>query len=62
MDTQAISPPSTEPVDINAEYPPFSPIKRNVFTDREREELKEIIREVLDGYFFWWIIVLVILW
>ena len=52
MDTQAISLPSTEPVDINAEYPPYPVVKRNVFTDKEREELKEIFREVLDGYFF----------
>ena len=33
------------------EYGPFPVKHRTVFTDMEREELKEIIREVLDEYF-----------
>ena len=50
MDTQAISPPSSGCVDINVEYPPYPVVKRNVFTDRERLELKEIIREVINEF------------
>ena len=50
MDTQAISPPSSGSVDINVEFPPYAVVKRNVFTDRERFELKEIIREVINEF------------
>ena len=48
MDTQAMSPPSSGSVDIKVEYSPYPEVKRNVFTDRERFELKEIINETLD--------------
>ena len=48
MDTQAISPPSSGSVDIKVEYAPYPQVIRNVFTDRERLELKEIINETLD--------------
>tara|TARA_B100000029_G_scaffold400977_1_gene400047 strand:+ start:1245 stop:1400 length:156 start_codon:yes stop_codon:yes gene_type:complete len=50
MDTQAISMPGSGSVDINVEYPPYPEVKRNVFTDRERFELKEIIREVINEF------------
>ncbi len=30
------------------DYPEFKPARMNVYTDKEREELKEIIHEVLD--------------
>ena len=55
MDTQAISHQSSGSVDINVEYPPYPVVKRNVFTDRERFELKEIIREVINEFI--WLIV-----
>ena len=48
MDTQAISPPSSGSVDIKVEYAPYPQVIRNVFTYRERLELKEIINETLD--------------
>jgi hypothetical protein len=37
-------------VQESKEPTPFVPTKRNVFTDLEREELKEIFREVMSEY------------
>jgi hypothetical protein len=37
-------------VQESKEQAPFVPMKRNVFTDLEREELKEIFREVMSEY------------
>ena len=48
MDTQGMSMPGTGHVDKDAVYPAYIPKKLTVFTDKEREELKEIINEVLD--------------
>ena len=50
MDTQAMSPPTTGDIDIIVDYAPYPEVKRNVFTDRERFELKEIIREVINEF------------
>ena len=48
IDTQGMSTSKGGVIDPNAVYPPYIPKKINVFTDREREELKEIFREVLN--------------
>ena len=51
IDTQGMSIPLSEHEKSSrpTEYPPFNPIKLNAFTDKEREELKELMREVLNG-------------
>ena len=51
IDTQGISLPSDGPIDRNIQYNPMPVKKINVFTDREREELKSIFREVLQDYY-----------
>ena len=50
MDTQGMSMPGTGRVDKDAVYPVYIPKKLTVFTDKEREELKQMVREVLDEY------------
>ena len=50
MDTQGITAPSDKPIDRTIQYPPMKVKKRTVFTDMEREELKELFRQVLDEY------------
>ena len=50
MDTQGMSMPGTGHVDKDAVYPAYIPKKLTVFTDKEREELKQMVREVLDEY------------
>ena len=50
MDTQAMSMPTTGNIDIKVKHSPFPAVKMNVFTDRERLELKEIIREVINEF------------
>ena len=50
IDTQGITAPSAKPIDRNIQYPPMKVKKLNVFTDLEREELKELFRQVLDEY------------
>lgn len=50
MDTQAMSSPNSGSVDINVEYVPYPVITRSVFTDKERLELKEMIREVINEF------------
>ena len=48
MDTQGMSIPDKGNEDVVVEYPPYKPTVIPVFTDKEREELKEIINEALD--------------
>tara|TARA_R100000329_G_scaffold121740_1_gene100371 strand:- start:879 stop:1049 length:171 start_codon:yes stop_codon:yes gene_type:complete len=52
IDTQGITAPSTgKPcTDIDIDYSPMVVKKMTVFTDVEKEELKQIFREVLDEY------------
>ena len=48
--TQGITAPSDKPIDLTIQYPHMKVKKMNVFTDLEREELKQMFREVLDEY------------
>jgi|TARA_Y100000401_G_scaffold60905_1_gene48260 hypothetical protein len=53
IDTQGMSAPVDGPVcstrvDTDTTHLPFQPKVYGAFTDREREELKQIMREVLD--------------
>tara|TARA_B100001142_G_scaffold66053_1_gene65689 strand:+ start:683 stop:874 length:192 start_codon:yes stop_codon:yes gene_type:complete len=48
IDTQGMSVPSSGKTSSKKFYPPLVAPKRNVFTDLERRELKEIINEALD--------------
>ena len=50
MDTQAMALPSKGPVDKSIKYSPYPVITRTVFTDKERLELKQIIREVINEF------------
>ena len=50
IDTQGITAPSGKPIDRTIQYPPMPVKKKTVFTDLEREELKELFRQVLDEY------------
>ena len=50
IDTQGRSLPSNKPIDYDIQYSPMKFKKLTVFTDVEKEELKEIIREVLNEY------------
>ena len=47
IDTQGMTLPSSEKVITNIPLTPMPVKKMTVFTDMEREELKDIIREVL---------------
>ncbi len=47
IDTQGMSLPSSEKVTTDIPLTPMPVKKMTAFTDMEREELKEIIREVL---------------
>ena len=54
MDTQGISSKKLEPNELSfcadstdPELIPYKPFTRNVFSDKERDELKSMIREVL---------------
>ena len=51
IDTQGISLPSDKPIDRNIQYKPMPVNKLNVFTDKEREELKSIFKEALAEYY-----------
>ncbi len=51
IDTQGISLPSDKPIDRNIQYEPMQVKKMRIFTDIEREEIKQMMREVLDEYF-----------
>ena len=48
IDTQGMSLPSDGKSKSKRTYPPLVIPKRNVFTDLERQELKDIINETLD--------------
>ena len=48
IDTQGMSVPSGGKTSSKKSYPPLVIPKRNVFTDLERQELKDIINETLD--------------
>ena len=48
IDTQGMSAPGEGNVSEVKEHPPFIPKKINAFTDVEREELKQMMREVLN--------------
>ena len=48
IDTQGMSFPSNGKSKSKKSYPPLVIPKRNVFTDLERQELKDIINETLD--------------
>ena len=48
IDTQGMSLPSDGKSKSKRTYPPLVIPKRNVFTDLERQELKDIINEILD--------------
>ena len=48
IDTQGMSAPGEGNVSEVKEHPPFIPKKINAFTDIEREELKQMMREVLN--------------
>ena len=48
MDTQGMSAPAEGNVNEVREYPPYIPKKITAFTDMEKEELKQMMREVLN--------------
>ena len=50
IDTQGMSLPSTDDTYQPVEHKPPTFKKLNAFTDMEREELKQMFREVLDEY------------
>ncbi len=50
IDTQGITAPSTGKPSKVVDYSPMPVKKLNAFTDMEREELKQMFREVLDEY------------
>ena len=51
MDTQGMtSPIEGKEVKAKREYPPYIPKAIPVFTDMERKELKQMMREVLNEY------------
>ena len=51
IDTQGMTgPPSTGPINTDIPYKPMPVKKMTVFTDMERKELKQMIREVLNEY------------
>ena len=50
IDTQGMSLPSSGNIDTDIQYTPMPVKKMTVFTDMEREELKQMMREVLNEY------------
>ena len=50
IDTQGRSLPSNKPINHDIQYPSMEFKKLTVFTDVEREELKQMMREVLNEY------------
>ena len=50
IDTQGMTLPSKGNVDTNIQYTPMSVKPMTVFTDKEKEELKQMMREVLNEY------------
>ena len=52
IDTQGMSGPSTGKVtSSDIQYPPMKVKKMTIFNDKEREEIKQMVREVFDEYF-----------
>ena len=52
IDTQGLSAPSTgKVISRDIQYKPMPVKKMNVFTDKEREELKSIFKEALTEYY-----------
>ena len=50
IDTQGLSAPSDKPINHNIQYKPMQVKKMRIFNDMERDELKQMMREVLDEY------------
>ena len=50
IDTQGLSVPSDGPIDRNIQYTPMPVKKMTVFSDMEREEIKQMVREVFEEY------------
>ena len=50
INTQGMSLPSNGDINTDIQYTPMPVKKMTVFTDMEREELKQIMREVLNEY------------
>ena len=50
IDTQGMTLPSKRDIDTNIQHSPMPVKKMTVFTDMEREELKQMMREVFDEY------------
>ncbi len=50
MDTQGMSAPGKGNVSEVKEHSPYIPKKITAFTDMEREELKQMMRDVLNEY------------
>ena len=50
IDTQGITAPSDKPIDRTIQYPPMKVKKMTMFSEMEKEEIKQMIREVLDEY------------
>ena len=51
IDTQGMSAPSTgEVISSNIQYKPMPVRKMTMFSDMERNELKQMMREVFDEY------------
>ena len=48
IDTQGMSIPSSDKTQSKKSYPQLVIPKRNIFSDMERQELKDIINETLD--------------
>ena len=48
IDTQGMSTGKGSGPEPGRVYPPFKPKKMTIFNEQEREELKEIFREVLN--------------
>ena len=51
IDTQGLTAPSTgKVISSNIQYSPMPVKKMTIFNDREREEIKQMMREVLNEY------------
>ena len=50
IDTQGLSAPSDKPIDRNIQYKPMQVRKMRIFSDMETEEIKQMIRDVLEEY------------
>ena len=50
IDTQGLSAPSDKPINRNIQYKPMQVRKMRIFSDMETEEIKQMIRDVLEEY------------